>query len=179
MNQAGFPLVTILIFLPLAGAGVSILLGRRRTAAKVWTLAVAAADLVLAGAVWGLFSYESGGMQLVDHVDWIAPLGISYSVGVDGISLWLVLLTALASLIAVFVSWTGTASSTSSCARLLLALETGVLGVFCAIDLILFFIFWEAMIIPAYLLIGRWGGRSEPTPRSSSRSLPSREARRC
>ena len=158
MNQAGFPLLTILIFLPLTGAGVSLLLGRHLTAAKVWCLVIAAADLVLAGVVWGLFDYGSGSMQFVDHVGWIAELGISYSVGVDGISLWLVMLTAFVSLIAVFVSWAGAASSSPPCTPLLLALETGALGVFCAGDLVVFFIFWEAMLIPAYLLIGRWGG---------------------
>ena len=158
MNQAGFPLLTIVIFLPLAGSGVALLLGGHRTAVKVWTLVVAAADLILAGVVWGLFDYGSGGMQFADQVSWITPLGITYSVGVDGISLWLILLTAFVSLIAVFVSWAGNAASAPPCAPLLLALETGALGVFCAVDLILFFIFWEAMLIPAYLLIGRWGG---------------------
>jgi NADH-quinone oxidoreductase subunit M len=170
MNQAGFPLLSIVIFLPLAGAVVAVLLGRHRTAAKVWTLAVAVADLALAGVLWGLFDYGYGGMQLVDRLEWIAPLGISYSVGVDGISLWLVLLTALLGLVAVLVSWitdhgprtadrgSGSIVDGPSSASLLLALETGALGVFCAVDLVLFFVFWEAMLIPAYLLIGRWGG---------------------
>jgi len=172
MNQAGFPLLSIVIFLPLAGAGVTLLLGRHRTAAKVWTLAVALADLALAGLLWGLFDYGNGGLQLVDRFDWIAPLGISYSVGVDGISLWLLLLTAFLTPIAILVSWTGAgawarsgdlrpsgeSTGERSYAFLLLALETGALGVFSAVDLALFFVFWEAMLIPAYLLIGRWGG---------------------
>jgi NADH-quinone oxidoreductase subunit M len=172
MNQAGFPLLSIVIFLPLAGAGGALLLGRHRTAAKVWTLAVALADLALAGLLWGLFDYGNGGMQLVDRFDWIAPLGISYSVGVDGISLWLLMLTAFLTPIALLVSWTGAGAwarsgdlrpsaepnGDRSYAFLLLALETGALGVFSAVDLVLFFVFWEAMLIPAYLLIGRWGG---------------------
>ena len=171
MNQAGFPLLSIVIFLPLAGAVVAVLLRRHRTAAKVWTLAIAAADLALAGVLWGLFDYGYGGMQFVDRLDWIAPLGISYSVGVDGISLWLVLLTALLSLVAVLASWARSGdlrpsgrdlrpsgSEGGSYAFLLLALEAGALGVFCAVDLVLFFVFWEAMLVPAYLLIGRWGG---------------------
>jgi NADH-quinone oxidoreductase subunit M len=152
MNQAGFPLLSIVIFLPLAGAGVALLLRRYPRAAWVWSVAVAAADLALAGVLWGLFSYEAGGMQFVDRVSWIAPLGASYSVGLDGISLWLVLLTALLGLVAVWVA------GARPYAPLLLALQTGALGVFCAVDLLLFFVFWEAMLIPAYLLIGRWGG---------------------
>jgi NADH-quinone oxidoreductase subunit M len=163
MNQAGFPLLSTVVFLPLVGAVVAALLGRHATASRVWTLAIAVADLALAGVVWGLFDYGYGGMQFVDRFDWIAPLGISYSVGLDGISLWLVLLTAFLSLIAVVVSWmrAGSESGTKgegSYAFMLLALEAGALGVFCAVDLVLFFVFWEAMLIPAYLLIGRWGG---------------------
>lgn len=158
MNQAGFPLLSLVIFLPLAGAGAALSLGRRRAVVRVWTIAVAAADLALAGVLWGLFSYESGGMQFVDHVGWIAPLGISYSVGVDGINLWLVLLTTLVSLIAVWVAGVGPGKGEASCAPWLLALEAAALGVFCAVDMILFFVFWEAMLVPAYLLLARWGG---------------------
>lgn len=158
MNQAGFPLLSLVIFLPLAGAGVALSLGRRRAVVRVWTIAVAVADLALAGVLWGLFSYENGGMQFVDHVGWIAPLGISYSVGVDGINLWLVLLTTLVSLIAVWVAGVGPGKGEASCAPWLLALETAALGVFCAVDMILFFVFWEAMLVPAYLLLARWGG---------------------
>lgn len=158
MNQAGFPLLTIVILLPLAGAGVALLLSRHRTAVHVWSAAVAAADLALAGVLWGLFNYETGGMQFVDRIDWIASLGISFSVAIDGISLWLVLLTSLVSLIAVVVAGMRTGRETGGYAPWLLVLETAALGVFCAVDMILFFIFWEAMLIPSYLLITRWGG---------------------
>jgi NADH-quinone oxidoreductase subunit M len=101
-------------------------------------------------------------MQFVDRMPWVEPLGISYYVGVDGISLWLLLLTAFLSPIAVLVSWgfLEKRQETDACSYFffLLTLETGVLGVFTALDLVLFFIFWEAMLVPAYFLIGRWGG---------------------
>jgi NADH-quinone oxidoreductase subunit M len=162
MNQIGFPLLSALIFLPLVGAVVTLFLGNNRTAVKVWALAVTLADLALACVLWGFFNYGHGGMQLVDHYSWIPAVGISYHVGVDGISLWLLLLTAFLSPVAVLVSYKFLDSRPEADARpytfFLLALETGVLGVFAAVDLILFYIFWEAMLVPMYFLIGRWGG---------------------
>ena len=162
MNQLGFPLLSIIIFLPLVGALVALFLGRNRTAAKVWALVVALADLALAGVLLGFFDHGEAGFQFVDRLAWIEPLGISYHVGVDGISLWMLLLAALLSPIAVLASWKFLDGRPESQARsflfFLLLLETGVLGVFAAIDLVLFFIFWEAMLVPAYFLIGRWGG---------------------
>jgi NADH-quinone oxidoreductase subunit M len=162
MNQLGFPLLSITIFLPLLGALVTLLLGSRRRLIKIWALVVSLLTLLLTCALWALFDYGDAGMQFVDEFTWIAPLGISYSVGLDGINLWMLLLTAFLSPVAVFASWKFLDGRPEADARpyicLLLALETGVLGVFAALDLILFYIFWEAMLVPAYLLIGRWGG---------------------
>jgi len=162
MNQLGFPILSIFIFLPLAGALVALLLGKNRTALKIWALVVALADLVLACVLWGFFDYGQAGMQFVDRFAWIEPLGISYYVGVDGISLWMLLLTAFLSLVAVSVSWkfldSRPAGDAGAYIFFLLMLQTGILGVFSALDLVLFYIFWEAMLVPAYFLIGRWGG---------------------
>lgn len=162
MNQVGFPLLSIVIFVPLAGAVVTLGLGRNRRAVGAWALLVTLADLALAAVVWGFFDYGAAGMQFVDRASWIEPLGIEYHVGVDGISLWLILLTAFLSPVAVLASWRFLAGRPESDARpyvvLLLLLETGVLGVFAAVDLILFYVFWEAMLVPMYFLIGRWGG---------------------
>jgi NADH-quinone oxidoreductase subunit M len=161
MNQLGFPLLSIVIFLPLAGAVVALFLGRNRAAVKVWALIVTLVDLALACMLWAFFDYAAAGMQFVDQFSWIEPLGIRYSVGVDGISLWLLLLTAFLSLVAVFVSWKFLDGRPEADAGpyffFLLLLETGMLGVFAAVDLVLFYIFWEAMLVPAYFLIGRWG----------------------
>jgi NADH-quinone oxidoreductase subunit M len=162
MNQLGFPILNIVIFLPLAGALVALALGRNQRAVKGWALAVALADLVLALVLWGLFDPGQAGMQFVDRFAWIEPLGISYYVGVDGISLWMLVLTALLSPVAILVSWKFLDSRPEADAGpflfFLLALQTGVLGVFTALDLVLFYIFWEAMLVPAYFLIGKWGG---------------------
>ncbi len=162
MNQFGFPLLSIIIFLPLAGALVTLFLGRNRTVVKAWALVVTLADLILACLLWAFFNYGRTGMQFVDQFAWIEPLGIGYYVGVDGINLWLLLLTAALSLVAVLTSWRFLDSRPEAGVRsytfFLLLLETGVLGVFAAMDLVLFYIFWEAMLVPAYFLIGRWGG---------------------
>ena len=162
MNQFGFPLLSIIIFLPLAGALVALLLGKNRTVLKVWALAVSLVDLALACVLLGFFDYGEAGYQFVDRFVWIEPLGISYSIGVDGISLWMLLLAALMGPVAVLASWKFLDGRPDAQVRpfffLLGLLETGVLGVFAAVDLVLFFIFWEAMLVPAYLLIGRWGG---------------------
>ncbi len=162
MNQMGFPLLSILVVLPLVGGLLALLLGRNRALAGGWALLVTLVDLALAGVMWAFFDYGRAGMQFVDQLAWIEPLGISYQVGVDGVSLWLVLLTTLLSPVAVLVSFRflegRPARETASFFFFLLLLETGALGVFVAADLILFFVFWEAMLVPAYFLIGRWGG---------------------
>ncbi len=182
MNQLGFPLLSIVIFLPLVGGLVTLFLGRinnarGRRAIKVWALVVTLVDLALACVLLGFFDYGAAGMQFVDRFVWIEALGISFSVGVDGINLWLLLLTALLSPVAVLLSWkfmddrpeanrpeldrqprASTGFDTRAYIFFLLALETGVLGVFASLDLVLFFIFWEAMLVPTYFLIARWGG---------------------
>lgn len=162
MNQLGFPLLSVVIFLPLVGAVVTLLLGTSRTALKIWALVVTLVDLALACLLWAFFDYGRAGMQFVDHLAWVEDLGISYYVGVDGVSLWLLILSAFLSTVAVLVSWQFLESRPEADGRsytfFLLLLETGVLGVFAAVDLVLFYIFWEAMLVPAYFLIGRWGG---------------------
>ncbi len=162
INQVGFPLLSTTILLPLAGGLVALLLGQRRGLIRAWALAVALADLILAAVLWAVFDPALGDMQLVDRLPWIDSLGITYHVGLDGISLWLLLLTAALGLVAVLVSWRfldgRPDGEVGPYFFFLLALQTGVLGVFSAVDLVLFYIFWEAVLVPAYFLIGRWGG---------------------
>jgi NADH-quinone oxidoreductase subunit M len=98
-------------------------------------------------------------MQFKVLKSWIPELGISYQLGIDGISLWLVLLTTFLTPICVLAAWRSIEKGTSGFMISLLMLETGMLGVFCALDLFLFFVFWESMLIPMYLLIGVWGGK--------------------
>ncbi len=162
MNQLGFPLLSIVLFVPLLGALVTLFLGNNRPALKAWALVVTLADLALACVLWGFYNYGTADMQFVDRFAWIEPLGVSYFVGVDGISFWFLLLTAFLSPVAVLISYKYLDANPQVNARsylfLMLMLETGVLGVFAAMDLILFYIFWEAMLVPMYFLIGRWGG---------------------
>ncbi|MGD9376237.1 MAG: NADH-quinone oxidoreductase subunit M [Anaerolineae bacterium] len=162
MNQFGFPLLSIVIFVPFVGALVALFLGKNRTAVKIWALVVTVTDLILTALLWGFFDYGRAGLQYVDQIAWIESLGISYHVGVDGINLWMLLLTAFLSPVAVLLSWkfldSRPEADTGAYTFFLLALETGVLGVFAAVDLVLFYIFWEAMLVPMYFLIGRWGG---------------------
>jgi len=162
--QLGFRILSLIIFLPLAGALVLLLFNKRQPGAmRAWSLGVALVDLALTLVLPATFR-AGAEMQFVEQANWIPSLGIGYHLGVDGISLFMLPLTALLVVIAVIASWKGVGSTESSRASVksyffwLLMLETGVLGVFSALDLVLFYIFWEAMLVPAYFLIGKWGG---------------------
>lgn len=152
-------LLTILIFFPLAGAVIVMLFGRGRdNFSKVAALAVSIVDFVLAIPLFLRFRADAHTMQFVERVPWVESLGISYHLGIDGISLLLVLITTLLTWISILASWTAITSRVREFMATMLLLETGMLGVFCSIDLFLFYVFWEAMLIPMYLLIGVWGG---------------------
>ncbi len=152
-------LLTLLIFIPLAGAIVIMLAGRERDGfCRVFALLVSLVTFALSIGLYTGFQADTPKMQFVEKVPWVESLGISYSVGIDGISLLLVLITTLLSALAILSSWTAITSRVREYMALMLLLETGMLGVFCALDLFLFYVFWEAMLIPMYLLIGVWGG---------------------
>lgn len=165
MNSSGFPLWSLIVFLPLAGAVLVLLLDRRAHAGiRTVALAVTLTVLALTLAAVALFRPAEAVMQLVDYAPWVPSFGIAYRLGADGFSLFLLPLTALLFVIAVLASWKPVGSDDASRSAVqgyffwLLLLETGVLGVFLALDLVLFYVFWEAMLIPMYFLIGRWGG---------------------
>lgn len=154
-----FPLLTTVLFLPLAG--VIVLLGfspQRFAAIRTCALVVMLLTFAISVGLFLAFDSTLPQMQFVERVAWIAPLGIHYHVGVDGISLPLVLLTTLLSPIALLQAWRSIETKVKEFAICLLILETGMVGVFLALDLFLFFIFWEVILIPMYLLIGIWGG---------------------
>ena len=104
-------------------------------------------------------NYGASGFQLVESSPWVESLGISYKLGIDGLSLWLVLLSTLLSPIAFFASWTSINTKIKEYAISFLLLELGMLGAFFALDLFLFYVFWELMLVPMYLIIGIWGGK--------------------
>ena len=152
-------LLTILIFLPLAGAVIVMLFGRGRdNFSRVAALVISIVDFALSIPLFLRFKADSYEMQFVEKVPWIENLGISYHLGIDGISLLLVLITTLLTWISILASWTAITSRVREFMGTMLLLETGMLGVFCSLDLFLFYVFWEAMLIPMYLLIGVWGG---------------------
>ena len=151
------PWLSVLVFLPLVGIPVLLLWKGMGDARARWlTLVVMAADLVVAMGVLGAFDPERSGYQLVEQVDWVKSVGLSYLVGVDGFSIWLVVLTAFMFPVGLIAAW-GTEHRVRLFMGLSLLLETVVLGSFCALDLLLFFVFFEALLVPMFLIIGVWG----------------------
>ena len=152
-------LLTLTVFLPLAGALVLACLPRGGRDLARWTaLAFSLATLGLAVALAVRFQLGEPGFQLGVNASWVRSLGVRFRLGVDGISLPLVLLTALLAPLAVIGSWR-LRDRPRSYLALLLVLETGLIGVFATLDLLLFYIFWEAVLVPSYFLVGSWGGQ--------------------
>ncbi len=153
-----FPYLSTITFLPVAGALVLLAVDRKSEGLiRGWTLAVTAVTFVISLALWARFDPANPGMQFVERKAWIESLGIQYFLGIDGISLWLVLLTTFLTVICVLASW-NIEKHVKEYMLFFLVLETGMLGALVALDLVLFYVFWEAMLIPMYFLIGVWGG---------------------
>ena len=155
--SSDFPLLSVLIFSPLAAAGIALLLPGDR-AQRIWALFSTLVIAVLSLPLWSGFDAGSWGFQFQERHDWIPLLRIKYAVGVDGISLLMVLLTTLIMPLCVLCSWTYIQKRVKEFMISLLVMESAMVGVFCALDFILFFVFWEAMLIPMAILIGVWGG---------------------
>lgn len=153
-----FPLLSLILFLPLVGGIVILLLGRESTAGRPIAIGIASVEVLLALVGYFAYSRSSGQtFQLVEQVPWIPGLGISYHLGVDGISLLLVFLTAVVSLMVVLFVVPPHDGREHIYYFWLLMLESTLMGVYSALDLILFYVFFEAMLIPTYFLIGGWG----------------------
>ncbi|HQY95150.1 MAG: NADH-quinone oxidoreductase subunit M [Caldilinea sp.] len=151
-------LLTIITFLPLLGAAVVMFAPGDGT--KKWlALATTLVTFVVSLLLWTNWQQGEAGMQFVEDAVWFAPLGIRYTLGVDGISLFLVLLTTFLTPIAVYFSILYVDKRIGPYMALMLLLETAMIGVFLALDLVLFFVFFEASLIPMYFLIGEWGGQ--------------------
>ena len=151
--------LTYLIFAPLAGAVLIALVGKDRDDLSRWLgLGVSLITFVISIPLFTGFDVTTTEMQFVHRFDWVKSVGISYSVGIDGISILLVMITTLLSVLAILASWTSVQKRVREYMVAMLLLETGMLGVFCSLDLFLFYVFWEAMLVPMYLLIGIWGG---------------------
>ncbi|MGH7396480.1 MAG: NADH-quinone oxidoreductase subunit M [Candidatus Rokuibacteriota bacterium] len=154
-------LLTLVTFLPAAGAVLVLLLPRRQEhVTKLATLGATLATFVVSVPLYFRFDPTSADYQFVEQKAWIPSLGVSYHLGVDGVSVLLVLLTTFLMPLAILSSWTSVESRWKEFAITMLLLETGMVGVFVSLDLFLFYVFWEAMLIPMYLIIGIWGGQN-------------------
>ncbi len=156
-STADFPLLSALIFAPLAAAAVAALIRDERVL-RWWTLIATTAIALASLRLWTGFDRGTAAFQFAEQAAWIPGLKINYAVGIDGISLLLVLLTTLVAPLCVLASWRHIRTRLREFMISLLVMQTAMTGVFCALDSILFFVFWEAMLIPMALLIGVWGG---------------------
>jgi len=155
MNQSH--LLSVLIFAPLAAAFVAVLLPNERLL-RWWTLLASLAIAVVSVGLYTGFDRSLAGFQFEESCAWIPSLKVAYHLGIDGISLLLILLTTLITPLCVLCSWKYITKRLKEFMICLLIMETAMIGVFSALDFVLFFVFWEAMLIPMALLIGVWGG---------------------
>ncbi|MFN2279825.1 MAG: NuoM family protein, partial [Candidatus Promineifilaceae bacterium] len=156
------PLLTIVTFLPLIGVAAILLLKplRRESDKAIRLIAMATAVATFIGTIVILLGYnpDLARLQMVDYAQWIPSWGISYFMGVDGLSILFVMLTSFIMMLAVFASFSAITTNVKGYYIFMLLLEIGMLGVFLAQDLFLFYVFWEFTLIPMYFLIGIWGG---------------------
>ncbi|MGB8656721.1 MAG: NADH-quinone oxidoreductase subunit M [Candidatus Zixiibacteriota bacterium] len=152
-------ILTILTFLPLAGILILLLIDRdRHNSIKTVAFIVSLLNAAFSLYVYFNFASDSSAIQFSVNRSWIVALGINYHLGIDGISLFLVLLTAFLTPLAILSSWSAITQKVKGYYVSMLFLETGMIGVFVSLDLFLFYVFWELMLIPMYFLIGIWGG---------------------
>jgi NADH-quinone oxidoreductase subunit M len=152
------PILSLLIFLPVVGMVAILCLNKERVHdIRAVATVTAAVVFVLSLIALGLFSWQDPSMQLLEHALWIPQLNVNYSLGLDGLSLPLVVLTTLLTLLSIIYSFRITERVKEYMAFFLL-LETGMLGVFLSLDLVLFYVFWEISLVPMYFIIGIWGG---------------------
>src|SRR3989338_6724978 len=152
------PILSLLVFIPLAGMILVMCLpGRQENLIRWMSTAVTALVCALALKLVASFDLTSSGMQFVEKVLWISSLNVSYHLGVDGISILMILATGLLSFLACIASF-GIKERVKEYFALYLLLEAGMMGTFLALDLFLFYIFWEVVLVPMYFLIGVWGG---------------------
>lgn len=157
-----WPLLSLVTFLPLVGAafilfirGEPDVVARNSRSVALWTSLV---TFLLSLMVWGNFDPTQAGFQLVERTAWLPGLDVSYYMGIDGISLWFVLLSTLLTVVVVIGSWHSVSSRIKEYMIAFLVMDTLMVGVFCALDIVLFYLFFEAILIPMYLIIGIWGG---------------------
>lgn len=151
-------LLSLVLFLPLAGMLLVLCLPPRREAIRIAALVTGGLTLLASVGVAAAFNTGVSGFQFMERAQWIPSIGAQYLLGIDGISLLLVLLTTLITFIALIASWNSAAERPKLYFAMVLLLETSVLGVFLSLDLFLFYLFWDLVLIPMYFIIGVYGG---------------------
>ncbi|MSP19567.1 MAG: NADH-quinone oxidoreductase subunit M [Bdellovibrionales bacterium] len=156
-----FPILSVMTYIPLLGMIIILALPRNNPNLVRWVaVGVTAIPLALGVYLYLSFDRSTASMQFVEQFDWIKPFNIQYYMGIDGLSIPMVLLTVLLTFLCVIASW-GIETGVKGYYAMFLFLETGMMGVFCALDFFLFFVFWEIMLLPMYFLIGIWGGKEK------------------
>jgi NADH-quinone oxidoreductase subunit M len=152
------PILSILIFFPVLGIILLVFLPRKNhRLLKLTTLGLSLVEFGLSLPLWFRFDSKTAAMQFMERYNWLPQYGINYILGLDGFSLLLVLLTTFLTPLCVLATWEDIQTRVKEFMICLLALMSGMIGVFVALDLFLFYVFWEVMLIPMYLLIGVWG----------------------
>jgi len=153
-------ILTIVAFWPLAGMFVLLLFNKEnKTLIRGWANLVMISGFIISLPIWFWFDRDtSDQMQFVQNIPWIQTIGANYHVGIDGISMLLIMLTTLVGPLAVLSSWDAIQDRVKEYYAFMLMLQAGMLGVFISLDFFLFYVFWEVMLVPMYFLIGVWGG---------------------
>lgn len=160
--MSDWPLLSLVTFLPLVGVvfilfirGDEEVVAQNSRSVALWTALVTFFCSLL---IWGNFDNSEAGFQLVEKATWLSAFNISYHMGVDGISLWFVILSTLLTVVVIVASWHAVQVRVKEYMIAFLVMDTLMVGVFCALDMMLFYIFFEGILIPMYLIIGVWGG---------------------
>src|SRR4029077_8900377 len=151
-------LLSWLIWLPIVGGFAVLALGHRTTLAKWTAFAVSTLALILSIPLWSWFKTGTAQMQFVERSPWISTIHSEFYIGVDGISMPLILLTPFTTVLIVIASWQNVEKRVAQYMAAFLILEGLMIGVFAALDGVLFYVFWEAMLLPMFIIIGVWGG---------------------
>lgn len=153
-------ILSLTLFTPLIGIIILLFVNKeKQSMIKYIGIAISIVTFILSMIVYAGFDSSNPQMQFVEQYPWISGLDITYFIGVDGLSILLVVLTTFLTPIALIASWESITDRLKEYVSFMLLLEVGMLGVFIAVDLFLFYVFWEAMLIPMYFIIGIWGGK--------------------
>ena len=154
--------LSLILFTPLVGALILLLVHKQNENAIRWIANIVAfIGFLISMPLWFWYNPQNADFQFVERAPWIPSIGAEYFLGVDGFSTLLILLTTMMGFIAVLSSWTAITERVKEYYIFLLVLQTGMLGAFMSLDFLLFFLFWEVMLVPMYFLIGIWGS-AEP-----------------